>query len=108
MPLAVSSTFGVTKELLTKAYEAIKAKVDEPDLDLDLEDGKTPKWSTHSLRRLADTVARKYREMTQTSEDEIDLFFGWNERVLLKAMQVHYASMSLGELVKLARITGLL
>ena len=65
-------------------------------------------WSTHSLRRLADTVARKYMEISGTSEEEIDLYFGWNERVLLKAMQVHYASMSLEQRVKLSKVTGML
>ena len=42
------------------------------DVDLDLAPGKEPKWTTHSLRRLADTVARRYMELTGTTEDQID------------------------------------
>ena len=65
-----------------------------------------PKWSTHSLRRLADTVARRYKEESGTTEAEIDLYFGWNERMVKKAMQAHYASLSIRERMALARITG--
>ena len=106
MPLSTSSTFGPTKALLEKAY--IRANCDPGDLDpdLDVPPGVAPKWSTHSLRRLADTTARRYREESGTSEKEIDLYFGWNERLLKKAMQVHYASLSILERMGLSRITG--
>ena len=67
-----------------------------------------PKWSTHSLRRGADTVARRDMEVTGTKESEIDIFFGWHEKVLLKDMQVHYAAMNVRERFKKARITGLM
>ena len=59
------------------------------DPDLDLAPGKKPRWTTHSLRRLADTIARRFREVTGVTEDQIDIYFGWHERVLLKAMQMH-------------------
>ena len=78
------------------------------DPELDLQPGQKPKWSTHSLRRLADTVARRYMEVTGATEDQIDIFFGWHEKVLLKAMQVHYASLSIRERMALAKITGML
>ena len=42
-------------------------------------------------------MARRYREETGTSEDQIDIYFGWHEKILLKAMQVHYASLSIRE-----------
>jgi hypothetical protein len=42
------------------------------------------------------------------SEDQIDIYFGWHERVLLKAMQVHYASLSIRERMQLAKITGMI
>jgi len=106
MPLSVGSTFGPTKELLTEAYRLANEDQADPDPDLDLRDGEEPKWSTHSLRRLADTVARRDREATGTTEAEIDIFFGWQERVLKKAMQVHYASMSILTRLGLCRITG--
>ena len=47
-------------------------------------------------------------EITGVTVDEIDIHFGWNERVLLKAMQIHYASMSIRERMKHAKITGML
>ena len=108
MPLSTSSVSEVTKYLLTEAWrEATKDKMNpDPDLDLSAED--EPKWSTHSLRRLADTVARKYMEVTGTTVDEIDIHFGWYERVLLKAMQIHYATMAIRERMKHAKITGML
>ncbi len=71
-------------------------------------DGKTPKWSSHSLRRLADTVARRFREVTGVTEGEIDIYFGWMERVLKKAMQMHYASLSIKERMDHAKITGMM
>ena len=66
------------------------------------------KWTTHSLRRLADSVARKYRATMEVSEAQIDIYFGWQERVLLKAMQVHYETLSVLARMALAKITGML
>ena len=107
MPLATGSTFKLTKEILGRAYA--KAKADpqnlDPDLELDLGLGQKPKWTTHSLRRMADWVARRYREQLGVTEADIDLYFGWNERVLLKAMQVHYALLSMRERMKKAKVT---
>ena len=60
------------------------------------------------MRRLADTVARRDREKTETTEAEIDIYFGWHERILLKEMQVHYAGMNMRERIKQARITSLM
>ena len=60
----------------------------------------------HSLRRLADSCARRYREYTKTTEAQIDLYFGWQERVLKKMMQVHYESLSIRARMALAKITG--
>ena len=40
MPLATSSTFTVTKELLTTAHREATASAGDPDRDLDLEDVK--------------------------------------------------------------------
>ena len=69
-----------------------------------------PKWSTHSLRRLGDTVARRFMEVTARGsggpDQQIDIFFGWHEKILLKAMQVHYASMSIRERMRTVRVTG--
>ena len=106
MPLATSSAFAPTKELLTAAWEFATSDPQDPDPDLELGMGEIPKWTTHSLRRLADTTARRYREQSGVTADEIDIYFGWNERVLLKAMQYHYATMSIRERMEHARITG--
>jgi hypothetical protein len=108
MPLSTASTFAPTKELLVRAAARADGVAGDPDPDLDVREGRGAKWSTHSLRRLADTTARRYREVTGSSEAEIDIFFGWNERVLLKAMQLHYASMSTRELMALAKVTGMM
>jgi hypothetical protein len=96
------------KEILTRAH--VNANVDpaDPDPDLDLDARREPRWASHSLRRLADTVARRYREVTETTEAQIDIFFGWHEKILLKAMQMHYAAMSIRERMSTAKVTGML
>ena len=108
MPLAVGSTFKPTKELLVMAHEKANADPMDPDPDLELAPGEVPKWSTHSLRRLADTVARRYRKEMEVTEAQIDIYFGWQERLLKKAMQVHYEGLSLLARMALAKITGML
>ena len=50
--------------------------------------------------------ARLYREFTKTTEAQIDLYFGWQERVLKKMVQVHYESLSIRARMGLAKITG--
>jgi hypothetical protein len=108
MPLSTSSAFAPTKALLVQAHAAANRVAGDQDPDLDVREGRELKWTTHSLRRLADTTARRYRDATNTSEPEIDIFFGWNERVLKRAMQVHYASLSTRETMLLAKVTGMM
>ena len=105
-PFSVQSAPGPTKELLEKAHRDANTAAMGPDPDLDTDPRRPCKWSTHSLRRLADSVARRYRHVSGATEAQIDIYFGWNERVLLKAMQVHYASLSIRERMLLACITG--
>tara|TARA_B110000046_G_scaffold27863_1_gene28383 strand:+ start:160 stop:627 length:468 start_codon:yes stop_codon:yes gene_type:complete len=76
------------------------------DPDLDVEAGQAPKWTSHSLRRLADTVAKRYQSVSGVTDSMIDIYFGWNEKILLKAMQTHYRGMSVRERMKSARVTG--
>ena len=102
----ISSTFAPTKAILVEAHRLANIDPSDPDPDLDVPPGKEPKWTSHSLRRLADTVARRYAEVTGTTEAQIDIYFGWQERLLKKAMQVHYASLSIFERMGLAKITG--
>ena len=108
MPFATSSSFAPTKKLLEASYRKANSVKSDPDPDLDVEKGKQPKWTTHSLRRGADTVARRDMVATDTKESEIDIFFGWHEKILLKDMQVHYAAMNVRERCKKARITSLM
>ena len=110
MPLSTSGAFTLTKEILTRAFELANADPSDqdPDLEVDLAAGGQPKWTTHSLRRLADSVAQRYRAISNTSEAEIDIYFGWNERVLLKAMQTHYNGLSMRQRMKMSKITGML
>ena len=108
MPLSTATTFAPTKQLLQAAFEQANAVESDPDPDLDVRYGRDTKWSTHSLRRLADTTARRYKELTGTTDGEIDIFFGWNERLLRQAMQLHYASMNTRELMALAKVTGMM
>ena len=35
-------------------------------------------------------AARQNRDETGTTEAEIDIYFGWHEKILLKEMQAHY------------------
>ena len=113
MPLQVESASAVSKAMLEKA--AMKANCDprdpDPDLDVDVRDSGTKawekaKWTSHSMRRLANTIARRYRGETDTTEAEIDIYLGWHERVLLKQMQRHYEAMDIRARMKQSRITG--
>ena len=83
-------------------------KKNGPDPELECPPDRAPKWSSHSLRRLADTTARRYREAMNVSESEIDIYFGWHERVLRKEMQVHYEALSPRERMLHAKITGMM
>ena len=56
----------------------------------------------------ANTIARRYRGETDTTEAEIDIYLGWHERVLLKEMQVHYEAMSPRERMLHAKISGMM
>jgi hypothetical protein len=42
------------------------------------------------------------------TEAMIDLYFGWNEKLLKKAMQNHYNSFSVRERMKMATITDMM
>ena len=42
------------------------------------------------------------------TEAQIDIYFGWQERLLKKAMQVHYEGLSLLARMALAKITGMM
>ena len=49
-----------------------------------------------------------YREKTGTSEAEIDIYFGWHEKILLKEMQNHYSAFDIRERMQKAKITKMI
>jgi hypothetical protein len=106
MPLSTSRASEVMSDLLEKAW--VKANKDpmNPDEELDLVPGQRPKWGTHALRRLANTTAMKYKEEMGFTDAEQDIYFGWHEKVLRKAMQNHYNAMSIHKRMEGAKITG--
>ena len=106
MPFQPGGASCPVKEILTEAAKRVAAE--GVDHDLEVAPDREPKWSSHSLRRLADTVARRHREAMGVSEAEIDIYFGWHERMLLKEMQVHYEAMSPRERMLHAKITGMM
>ena len=91
MPLSVSTALGSTKGLLERAaLRASRMVGGDPELEVGY--GRPAHWTSHSLRRLADTVARRDQKETETSDEEIDQYFGWHEaNILLKEMRRHYA-----------------
>ena len=106
MPFGVGSASGPAVEMLQAAHKAANQNPLDPDPDLDLDARREPRWATHSLRRLADTCARRYREVSGATEAQIDIYFGWQERLLKKAMQTHYEPLSIRARMALAKITG--
>ena len=106
MPFTISSAHGPTSEILTSACGPMWGLGAQHDPDLDVEPGAHPKWSTHSLRRCAATMARKFMDSADVTEADIDLYMGWHEKVLLKNMQRHYEQMDLRRRIRQARITG--
>ena len=90
MPLTPQSTYDALHALLDEAHKL--ANLESPDPELDLQGLDKPRWGHHSFRRMADTVARQSMSATGASEQDIDLIFGWNERLYSQKMQVHYES----------------
>ena len=89
MGLSPQSTMAEMKELLTAACE----EVGHLDPHLSVQTKAKAKWSNHSLRRMADTTARRTKNVTEhgrevVTSEEIDLYFGWHEAELSKDMQI--------------------
>jgi hypothetical protein len=101
MGLQPSSTTTTMKELLTAACE----KVGRTDPHMSAQQRAVAKWTNHSLRRGADTTARRTKLVTEHGREivtaqEIDLYFGWHEEELSKDMQIHYSTLSLRERIR--------
>ena len=108
MPVAyaTSSAFAPTKELLDWAWRMANADEEDPDKELEERRGRPPKFTPHSMRRAANTVARRDRKKNEVSEAEIDIYLGWHEKILLKEMQRHYEGLDMRARMEQARITG--
>jgi hypothetical protein len=89
MPVDPSSTYQSLHKILDTAH-AVANPEGDPDPWLDLQGLDEPLWGHHSFRRLADTVARATMARSGASEQDIDLVFGWMEKMYSQRMQYHY------------------
>ena len=96
MPLSTQSTYDSLHRLMDEAFRRASPTGD-PDPELDLQGLTDPLWGHHSLRRMADTIARQTRDVTGASEQDIDLLFGWMEAFYSAKMQMHYETKLIRE-----------
>jgi hypothetical protein len=89
MAIDPSSTYSSLHKIMDEAYELSNPEGD-PDPWLDLQGLESPLWGHHSWRRLADTLARATMAKSGSSEQDIDLTFGWRENMYSQVMQYHY------------------
>ena len=110
MPLRTGSTYTHLVAAMKRAFE-ISSQMPEPDVELDLQNMKEPKWGNHSLRRHSDKVARESLHlqekggMIEVTKGVIDYFFGWLLKEMMKDMQTHYAGLDRPSRRGLARVT---
>eukprot|EP00966_Prymnesium_polylepis_P062897 1459693-Prymnesium_polylepis.1 len=76
MPMTEGSTYNKFIELLPQAEKLARERGDP---DFDLETRGESSYGNHSLREMADHVARQTMQETGASEIDIDRMFGWNE-----------------------------
>ena len=88
MPLEPGSTYPIITGCLQRAFEL--ANETSPDPQLDLGHRTDPRFTNHSNRRGANTVARQTQALTGATDMDLDLTFGWQERFYNSKMQVHY------------------
>jgi hypothetical protein len=115
MPLQVDSCYKDMVAALKLAGEATIRLHEAGDVDPELERDAISEgyhWSSHSLRRRADKVARDTQRLLVAAgvahpKELIDYFFGWKLREMQKDMQLHYAGMDRGGRLDLARVTAM-
>ena len=88
---ASDSTYAQLTPIMTYAYEQANADPADTDPERDLQGRLSPKFGNHSWRRFGDKVARDTMDVTGTDSVDIDLYFGWHEKMHSKDMQLHYA-----------------
>ena len=110
MPLTTKSTYTHLIGAMKAAF-AISSKMEEPDIEFDLQGLKEPKFGNHSLRRHSDRVARESlpRHMeygvSDVTKQVIDYFYGWLLKEMRKDMQLHYAGLDRYQRRVLARVS---
>lgn len=95
MPLSLSSTYAPLHRYFDEVYKRANTSYD-PDPELDLQGREHPKFGNHSDRRCADTVARQTRAETCATIEDIDIVFGWKEKIYSKDMHVTMKAPSTG------------
>jgi hypothetical protein len=103
MPLSEGSTYQRFTTLLPEA-EKMAQEREGGDPDFDLESRGEASYGNHSMREMADHVARQTMRETGATETDIDRMFGWCEAWYRKKMQLHYAGRD--DRVKRAKITS--
>ena len=93
MPLTPDSSYTHVIGALKKAY-TISARLEEPDLEFDLEGLTSPKWAHHTFRRTADRMARDSMAETGATKGDIDDLFGWLQAERAKDQQRAYAGIA--------------
>ena len=89
MPLSEGSTYQRFTTLLPEA-EKMAQEREGGDPDFDLESRGEASYGNHSMREMADHVARQTMRETGATETDIDRMFGWCEAWYRKKMQLHY------------------
>ena len=102
MPLMPKSTYGQLVRAIDAAYVVSEAMA-EPDAELELEPGHTPKWGNHSIRRWSDKVACEHMEEDGVSKEVLNYFYGWCLEAMSKEMMLHYAGIDRGGQLVLAK-----
>ena len=103
MPLQPQGTYDSLHSLFDDAYAQLVAEGGDPELDL--RGLPAPLWGHHSLRRMADSIARATMSESGATEQDIDITFGWLEAMYNQRMQLHYASHL--DRTRRARVTSL-
>ena len=93
MPLTPDSSYTHVIGALKRAYR-ISSRLEEPDLEFDLEGLTSPKWAHHTFRRTADRMARDSAAETGATKDDIDDLFGWLQAERSKDQQKAYAGIA--------------
>ena len=101
MPLSEGSTYTNFIDLLKVADRLVQQE--GPDPMFDLEGRDTSSYGNHSLRQMADHVARSTQSQTGATDTEIDRMFGWNEAFYRKLMRLHYVAKAVR--LQLRRVT---